>query len=260
MLATASASPAHVTLLTDLCPPTVLPTSLGPMAVAKAGPGRDRDFAATDRVWRSSGRLADGREIIYFDESPGLGRPDFRDGRNLASLAMPPKEPVVGQDGGLDGGLRWDPLLGEWVMFATGRRDRPILPPAELCPLCASRPSRQTEIPAPGYDVVVFENRFPVLRDVADSAVPFPDLQPVADSRLRAGPLPLVQRHGHRRCELICFTGEHNASFASLSPRRVRTVLALHLQVLPVGRGPGEVKFLAGTESAAGVWSNDVLP
>jgi UDPglucose--hexose-1-phosphate uridylyltransferase len=39
-----------------------------------------------------------------------------------------------------------------------------------------------------------------------------------------------------------------------------RAEFALHLQVLPVGRGPGEVKFLAGTESAAGVWSNDVLP
>jgi UDPglucose--hexose-1-phosphate uridylyltransferase len=39
-----------------------------------------------------------------------------------------------------------------------------------------------------------------------------------------------------------------------------RGEFALHLQLLPVGRGPGEVKFLAGTESAAGVWSNDVLP
>ena len=27
-----------------------------------------------DHFWKSSGRLADGREIIYFDESPGLGR------------------------------------------------------------------------------------------------------------------------------------------------------------------------------------------
>ena len=39
-----------------------------------------------------------------------------------------------------------------------------------------------------------------------------------------------------------------------------RAEFALHLQVIPVGRAPGEVKFLAGTESAAGVWSNDVLP
>ena len=39
-----------------------------------------------------------------------------------------------------------------------------------------------------------------------------------------------------------------------------RAEFALHLQVIPVGRAPGEVKFLAGTESAAGVWSNDTLP
>jgi hypothetical protein len=25
-----------------------------------------------DLFWKDSGRLADGREIIYFDESPGL--------------------------------------------------------------------------------------------------------------------------------------------------------------------------------------------
>jgi UDPglucose--hexose-1-phosphate uridylyltransferase len=47
---------------------------------------------------------------------------------------------------------------------------------------------------------------------------------------------------------------------APVGGRAARAEFALHLQVLPVGRGPGEVKFLAGTESAAGVWSNDVLP
>jgi UDPglucose--hexose-1-phosphate uridylyltransferase len=47
---------------------------------------------------------------------------------------------------------------------------------------------------------------------------------------------------------------------APVRGRVARAEFALHLQLLPVGRGPGEVKFLAGTESAAGVWSNDVLP
>jgi UDPglucose--hexose-1-phosphate uridylyltransferase len=42
--------------------------------------------------------------------------------------------------------------------------------------------------------------------------------------------------------------------------RAARAEFALHLQMLPVGRAPGQVKFLAGTESAAGVWSNDLLP
>ena len=43
--------------------------------------------------------------------------------------------------------------------------------------------------------MVVFENRFPSLRE------------------------PLG------RCEVVCFTSDHDASFAQLTPRRVRTVL-----------------------------------
>jgi UDPglucose--hexose-1-phosphate uridylyltransferase len=386
-------------------------------------------LAATGQVWRSSARLADGREIIYFDESPDLGRADFGDARDLAHTSTPDVGPMAGQDSGPGGGLRRDPLLGEWVMFATQRRNRPILPSAELCPLCPSRVNCGTEIPAPDYDVVVFENRFPALRGAVTGSRPTryvaPKPSPVADSRLKADPLPLAQHPGYGRCEVVCFTAEHDGSFASLSARRVRTVLeawadrtrvlgampgvrhvycfenrgeevgvtlhhphgqiyafpfvpprtsrllararahrassgrnlfddlvaseladgrrvvtrnehwiafvppaprwpyevmlfpatrvadlsalsdpvsaafghvyrdvlrrldglfgapmpyiaawqqapvrgsaaraefALHLHVLPVGRGPGEVKFLAGTESAAGVWSNDVLP
>jgi UDPglucose--hexose-1-phosphate uridylyltransferase len=38
-------------------------------------------------------------------------------------------------------------------------------------------------------------------------------------------PLPLTWRRGYGRCEVICFTAEHDGSFASLSARRVRTVL-----------------------------------
>ena len=39
----------------------------------------------TDGVWKDSGRLADGREIIYFDESPGLGRAAVLDLRPLTA-------------------------------------------------------------------------------------------------------------------------------------------------------------------------------
>ena len=28
----------------------------------------------TQSIWKSGARLADGREIVYFDEAPGLGR------------------------------------------------------------------------------------------------------------------------------------------------------------------------------------------
>src|SRR5580698_6156890 len=141
-------------------------------------------------VWKSSARLADGREIIYFDETPGLGRALVRDTRPLPPRPPGPPGPV----GSAEQGIRWDALTGEWVVIAAARQDRTFLPPADQCPLDPSAPGRPTEIPADSYDVVVFENRFPSLRE------------------------PLG------RCEVICFTADHDSSFAALSPRRVRTV------------------------------------
>jgi UDPglucose--hexose-1-phosphate uridylyltransferase len=144
----------------------------------------------TQSIWKFSTRLADGREIVYFDESPGLGRELVPDTRNLPP--RPPGPPLP--SGSPESGIRWDPLAGEWVVIAAARQDRTFLPPPDQCPLDPSAPGRLTEIPAPGYDVVVFENRFPSLRD------------------------PLG------RCEVVCFTSDHNSSFARLSPARVRTV------------------------------------
>ena len=39
-----------------------------------------------------------------------------------------------------------------------------------------------------------------------------------------------------------------------------RAEFGLHLHVMAIMRGPGKQKYLAGTESGAGAWSNDVLP
>jgi UDPglucose--hexose-1-phosphate uridylyltransferase len=151
-------------------------------------------------IWKASTRLADGREIVYFDEAPGLDRVLARDTRPLPPRSPgPPGPPAVADPGVLLGspeqGIRWDPLAGEWVVIAAARQDRTFLPPADQCPLDPSAPGRPTEIPAASYDVVVFENRFPSLRE------------------------PLG------RCEVICFTSDHNSSFAQLTPGRARTVL-----------------------------------
>ena len=89
-------------------------------------------------TWQHSAHLADGREIIYFDEAPGLNRGLARDLREgLAPVPVPgtwsPEQAV-----------RWDPLLGEWVAIASHRQGRTYHPPAEECPLCPSR-GRQTQ-------------------------------------------------------------------------------------------------------------------
>src|SRR6516165_10690817 len=149
-------------------------------------------LVSSEPIWKASTRLADGREIVYFDEAPGLDRALARDTRPLPPRPPGPPGPI----GSAEQGIRWDPLAGEWVVIAAARQDRTFLPPADQCPLDPSGPGRPTEIPADNYDVVVFENRFPSLAE------------------------PLG------RCEVVCFTSDHNSSFAQLTPRRVRTVLA----------------------------------
>jgi len=189
--------------------------------------------------WKDSARLADGREIIYYDESPGLGRGRAPDRRPLG-YRPPGRAAAGGPDGDLStSGLRWDALAGEWVIIAAQRQDRAFLPPPEECPLDPSREGRLTEIPADDYDVVVFENRFPSLRGAGDQAAAagLPGIrrpgEPAAAAGLPAVPRPggppetagVPGRPGTGRCEVVCFTSDHDASFASLSPRRVRTVL-----------------------------------
>jgi UDPglucose--hexose-1-phosphate uridylyltransferase len=159
-------------------------------------------------IWKTTARLADGREIIYFDESPALGRASVPDGREPPSPPAPAAAPAAA---GAGGELRWDPLTAEWIAYAEHRQDRTFLPAADSCPLCPSRPGRLTEIPAGDYDVVVFENRFPVLSGTGPSAV--------------AGGLGERAR-ASGRCEVICFTAEHDGSFAALRPARASTVLA----------------------------------
>lgn len=143
--------------------------------------------------------LADGRELIYFDERP---RPD-RDRPDPRRLPPPPPASQ----------LRYDPLVDEWVAVAAHRQERTFLPPPDECPLCPSREDRHTEVPAADYDVVVFENRFPSFsaRSGSETAAP---------------PTPYTQvAPGAGRCEVVCFTDQHDGSFAELPPTRVRTVL-----------------------------------
>ncbi|MFC4590966.1 galactose-1-phosphate uridylyltransferase [Sphaerisporangium corydalis] len=146
---------------------------------------------------RTATRLADGRELIYFDrrDDADRGAPDTRD--------LPPRPPASQ--------LRHDPIMDEWVAVAGHRQTRTFLPPADECPLCPSAPGRPTEIPSSEYDVAVFENRFP-------------SFSLVQGEYAQVGGLSEV-RAGVGRCEVVCFTSEHGSSFADLSPDQVDLVL-----------------------------------
>ncbi|WP_217182023.1 galactose-1-phosphate uridylyltransferase [Streptomyces sp. AC495_CC817] len=130
---------------------------------------------------KTSTRLADGRELIYYD---------LRDDTVRDAVDKRPLERTV-----TTSEVRRDPLLGDSVAIASHRQGRTYHPPANECPLCPSEGDRLSEIPDSSYDAVVFENRFPSL--AGDSG----------------------------RCEVVCFTSDHNASFADLTEEQARLVL-----------------------------------
>jgi UDPglucose--hexose-1-phosphate uridylyltransferase len=132
-------------------------------------------------VKKTSTRLADGRELIYYD---------LRDDTVRDAVDRRPLERTV-----TTSEIRHDVLLGDAVAIASHRQGRTYHPPADECPLCPSRGGRLSEIPDSSYDVVVFENRFPSL--AGDSG----------------------------RCEVVCFTSDHDAAFADLTEEQARLVL-----------------------------------
>ena len=167
---------------------------------------------------RTSIRLADGRELFYFDDAAGADR-SARDERDLAAVHNTSQ-------------VRWDPLFGDYVVIAGHRQGRTYKPAASNCPLDPSRGSRLTEIPASDYDVVVFENRFPSLAMEAANNVAAIDAFPFS-----SGP-------GTGRCEVVCFTSEHDTAFSQLAPTRVETVFSAWTErTSALSRTPG-VEFV----------------
>ncbi len=149
--------------------------------------------------------LADGRALMYFGAVPGkpAGYPDRR---RLAPAQFQPQ-------------ARFDWLLDEWVVVASHRQDRTFRPAGDQCPLCPSTAGNYTEIPAPAYEVVVFENRFPAFGSRTAGGLPTGWPRGVPDGLLRTRPAA-------GRCEVVCFSQRHDASFADLTPAQAATVMA----------------------------------
>jgi galactose-1-phosphate uridylyltransferase (family 1) len=156
------------------------------------------------RVRKTSRRMADGREIIYYDDTEPFVARTAVDSRPLPPVAGASTE------------MRYDPLTGEWISLAVHRNDRTLMPPPDQDPLAPSLPGGfPTEIAESSYDVVVFENRFPSFSPRAAAG-----LAGLVDG----DPLWPV-RPAFGRTEVVCFSSSTSGSFGTLSVSRARTVI-----------------------------------
>jgi len=132
-------------------------------------------------------RKPDGRSLWLYARDP------LPDGLIAPSPSLTPHAP--------NAHLRWHPLRGEWVAYATHRQQRTYLPPAEYNPLAPTvDPGAPTEVPAGPWDVAVFPNLFPTLAMTAHDP---PALA-----------VPTAPATG--TCEVVVFTPDARASLGQL--------------------------------------------
>ena len=150
--------------------------------------------------------LADGRELIYVDDADTTLGPE----RSLDRRVLDPRPATAT--------MRQDVLTGEWVSIASNRQNRVFMPPADQDPLAPQTEANPSEIPGQ-YDVAVFENRSPSFGPALD------------DENAPAGLDDLTQigvgrsRTSVGRCEVVCFSPDHEGSFGSQTVSRARTVI-----------------------------------
>ena len=132
-------------------------------------------------------RKPDGRPLLLY------GRVPIPEGLTAPSPSAGERAP--------NAHLRWHPLRGEWVAYASHRQNRTFLPPPEYNPLAPTAdPAHPTEVPHGPWDVAVFENLFPTLTLAAHDP---PELS-----------IPTAPGKGV--CEVVVFTQDASSSLGQL--------------------------------------------
>ncbi len=165
-------------------------------------------------VIRRATRLADGRDLIYYDDPDTTLGPH----RAVDARALDPRPETAT--------MRQDVLTGDWISVAAARQNRAFLPPAELDPLAPQTPTNPSEIPS-SYDVAVFENRSPsfgpALAEATGNAPEGIDPPRGLDDLTHLGLGRTRTSVG--RCEVVCFSPAHAGSFGTQTVTRARTVI-----------------------------------
>ena len=155
--------------------------------------------------------LADGRELIYFDDADTTLPPERAARRARARAPRPPTAT-----------MRQDPLTGEWISIAAARQNRVV--PAARPSSTRSRRRRRATRPRSrrSYDVAVFENQSPSFGPGARRRAGCAPRRPRRPRRASASAAP-APRVG--RCEVVCFSPDTDRLLRHAQPpSRARTV------------------------------------
>ena len=178
----------------------------------------------TGGIVKRAARLADGRELFYFDDPGTTLGPE----RAVDTRVLDPRPETAT--------MRQDVLTGEWISIAAARQNRVFLPPADQDPLAPQTPANPSELPA-RYDVAVFENRSPSFGPALGAGA-----TPVGEPGLERGATPVASdpprglddlaelglgrtRSSIGRCEVVCFSPDTTGSFGTQTRTRARTVI-----------------------------------
>lgn len=120
--------------------------------------------------------------------------------------------------------IRWHPLLGTWVIVASGRATRPWRD--VKCPFCPGAPET-----GEGWDVISLDNRYPSL-----STTPVISAEPPSFSEVKPG---------YGRCKVVIETPDHEGDLDTISFKNVaKYVEILGKETEELSKDPG-IKYVA---------------
>lgn len=141
--------------------------------------------------------MDDGRTMTYYGFAPEGEQPEYSGVHGDAAKAHPAPGP---RSLPKPSEMRWNPTLGEWVVYAAHRMSRPMLPSPDACPLCPGI----LEIPLP-YQIAIFENRAPALSNLHEAAAPE---APVGNDVFE------LTKTARGRCDMVVYSQKHNSKLA----------------------------------------------
>ena len=197
---------------------------------------------AREQMRITATKLSDGRDFFYIDDNPeyvsGHKTRELIDPRKLAYRFTSHVDSEGNEVPSEVPQMRQDPLTGDWIPMSRlwAKRPAEILDAdsnnqgsadgsadgsaqSRIDPFAGRKPQceyQDGEIPDEDYDVVVFENRYPAMAQVAGvpNATTYVDGNPLWKQAPAAG-----------RCEVICFSSNENMLPANLSVLRMRTIV-----------------------------------